>query len=254
MGIAIVTGASSGLGAEFVRQIDQSRDVDEIWGLARNVKQLEEVGAGCKCKFVSIECDLTNQADLQKVTQKLKNDNPDVRMLVNCAGFAKFGSYDQIAVGAELSMISLDVRAVVDLSLITIPYMKQGAMLVNIASAAAFQPLPGMNVYAASKAFVLYYSRGLNVELADKGVSVTAVCPGWTKTNFMKVAQTGADKDAVKSFWFMSTPQAVVKSALKAAHAHKAMCVPGAFTKVQWFFAKILPASTVMGIWNAIRK
>lgn len=255
MGIAIVTGASSGMGREFAKQISERKIVDEIWVLARRAERLEELKQTLKTPVVAIECDMTAADDMERVRQKLESEKPDVRMLVNCAGFAKFGTTCEIPLEASLNMIDLDVRALVEMTQVTLPHMREGmgAMVVNVASVAAFQPLPDMNIYAASKAFVLSYSRALNYELQDEGISVTAVCPSWTKTEFFDVAQKNADAKAVSNFPFMLTPAQVVGSALKAALKHKEMCVPGMVGKGQLFFTKIIPNSLIMRIWDMLK-
>jgi short-subunit dehydrogenase len=131
--------------------------------------------------------------------------------------------------------------------------MKERACVVQIASSAAFQPLPHMNVYAACKAFVVSYARALNVELQQRGISVTAVCPGWTKTEFLDVAGESAPETAVGKFPFMSDPRRVVKSALRAAALRREICVPGLTTKIHLFFSRIIPNSLMMRIWNMLR-
>ncbi len=252
MKIAIVTGASSGMGAEFVKQIDKLSLVDEIWAVARRLDRLNALET--KTKLRPFACDLTVPAEVDAVVAALTAESPKVFMLVNCAGYAKFGSYADISAESELSMIELDVKAVVRMSRIAIPYMEEPAHIINIASTAAFQPLPYMNVYAASKSFVLSYSRALGYELQKSGIGVTAVCPGWTKTEFFGVAEKDAGKGAVAKFPFMSTPGHVVHKALKDALAGRELSVCGIFNQLQLFFTKIMPASLVMRVWDMIRK
>lgn len=253
MSIAIVSGASSGMGKEFIFQIDGQGWADEIWGIARSAEQLEAVARQTKTPMIPVICDLTNADDIKLFENRLRTQNKSVRMLVNCAGYAKFGSYSDIPVETALNMIDLDVKAVVWLSRLVIPYMPQGGMMIDIASTAAFQPLPYMNIYAASKAFVLSYARALNDELQQRAVGVTAVCPGWTKTNFFSVAEQDVSDKAVRNFLFMSTPRQVVKCALRAAERHRELCIPGVLNKFHYFFSRILPTSSVMLFWNSMR-
>lgn len=251
---AIITGASSGMGKEFAVQLDKSGKYEQIVGIARNIQQLDEVKAQLKTPFIPVSCDLSNETDVDAFTKGLAEKDYDIAMLINCAGFGKFGNYRTIPEGAEVSMVKVDALAVVEMSRACLPYMKAGGIIINLASVAAFQPLPDMNVYAASKAFVLSYSRALDVEAHPAGLSVTAVCPGWVKTPFLTTAKKGADEAAVKNFAFASTPEFIVKKALAAAYKRKQVCVPTGAGKVQQFFAKVLPASWVMAIWNKIRQ
>lgn len=254
MGVAIVTGASSGIGKQFAIELSKRNDITQIWSIARKVEQLDDLKKQCGDKIFPVVCDLTNEADIDKYSTQLNELKPDVTLLINCAGYAKFGTYKDISLDVAVNMVDLDVIAVIKMTRLTLPYMGKGARIINIASAAAFQPLPGMNVYAASKAFVLSYSRALHCELKGADISVTAVCPGWTKTNFNKVAESGGNKNEVTNFMFSTTPQFVVEKALNAADKRKCVCTPGAFPTVQRFFAKILPVSWTISIWDKMRK
>ena len=254
MKIAIVTGASSGMGREFVKQISEGkRPPEELWVIARRKERLEELQREVGTRLRLFECDLTKEACVGEVAAVLRDEAPEVMLLANCAGFAKFGEYGEIREQDTLAMIDLNVRALVMMTDAVIPYMPEGASIVEIASTAAFQPLPGMNVYAASKAFVLSYARALNSELGPRGISVTAVCPGWTKTEFFDVAQRNADAKAVGKFPFMSKPEKVVAHALKNAENHREMSVYGIINKGHLFFSKFLPDSFIMTVWNAMR-
>lgn len=255
MDTAIVSGASSGMGKEVVLQLSRLPDPPkEIWAIARNLKKLEEVKQEAACPVRIVQADLTNSQDIDKIKNLLATEKPKVSFLGNIAGFARFGIYGEIPETDVLDMIDLDVKSVVVMTDITIPYMPEGASVLEWASVAAFQPLPAMNIYAASKAFVLSYSRALNNELQERGISVTAVCPGWVKTPFLTESAKGKGGGAVTNFMFAAEPAHVVRKAIKDGLAHKAMSVYGLPAKIQWFFAKILPAPFVMMIWNSIRK
>ncbi|MDL2236834.1 SDR family NAD(P)-dependent oxidoreductase [Christensenellaceae bacterium OttesenSCG-928-K19] len=253
MGIAVVTGASSGMGREFVKQISQRGDVEQIYAIARRQDRLDELAKEVQTPVVPLALDLADTKSIDTLSQTLAKAQPDVAMLVNCAGFAKFGAQGQVGTADLLSMIDLNVRALVALTELCIPYMKAGALILEVASTAAFQPLPDMNVYAATKAFVLSYSRALNEELAERSISVTAVCPGWTKTEFFDVAEKDADKNAVHKMPFMTTPQAVVRRALKDAKNHRSVSVCGAMNVAHWIFSKIIPDSLIMTIWEEMK-
>lgn len=250
MAIYIVTGASSGMGREFVLQLGAKREADEIWAIARREERLRELSESCETKVRPIAADLEKAEDIARIKSMLEAERPEVKILVNCAGFAKFGAFGTIAPEEEMAMIDLDVKALVLMTQAVVPFMPQGGHVLQVASTAAFQPLPEMNVYAASKAFVLSYARALNVELQTRGISVTAVCPGWTKTEFFDVAEKNADKNAVHSSPFMAEPQKVVSAAIKAAERERELSVYGITNKAHLFFAKILPAGFVMNAWG----
>lgn len=253
METAIVSGASSGMGKELVLQLAKSADPPkEIWIIARSMAKLSAVKKAVDVPVRIVQADLTDMADIAKIRDLLASEKPKVSLLANIAGFARFGMPRQISESDLIAMINLDVRSVVAMTDITLPYMEQGSSILEWASVAAFQPLPGMNVYAASKAFVVSYSRALNNELRPRGISVTAVCPGWTKTPFL----TGAEKHgngAVEHFMFPLDPVKVVRRALRDGLRHKSMSVYGLPYKLQWFFSKILPAPWIMWLWNRVR-
>lgn len=241
------------MGKEFVKQVSAQRSLDEIWVIARRKERLEELRQEVETPLRIFAYDLTDMSHIEALKQTLSEEKPGVQLLVNCSGFAKFGDFEQVREQDALAMIDLDVRALVALTMACIPHMLAGGHIIEIASTAAFQPLPDMNIYAASKAFVLSYSRALNRELNKKGVSVTAVCPGWTKTEFFDVAQKNASKGAVKNFLFLSKPENVVSRALRDAQREKDVSVYGIFNKLHMFFAKILPDSSIMTFWGAMK-
>ena len=145
-------------------------------------------------------------------------------------------------------MIDLNISGVVAMGLVCIPFMDKGSHIINIASQAAFQPVPYQNIYSATKSFVKNYSQALDVELKDKGIKVTAVCPGWIKTDLYKRACINADK-GTKKFVFMVTPDVVAKKALKDAYKGKDISVYGLYVNVCRLISKILPEKIIMKIW-----
>ena len=247
MKIAVVTGASSGIGREFVKQIDEV-GYDEIWGIALEEDKLEHLKQDLKTHFRYFACDLTDEESFKVYEEALKDSNADVMLLINCSGFGKFGRYDEIPVGQSLNMIDLNCKAVVRMTETTIPYMKKGAKILQISSVASFQPIPYINIYAATKVFVKYYSMALAEELKYKGISVTAVCPFWTKTNFFDRAEKASNK-VVTKYVVMYDAHDVVKKALKDANKGKLVSVYGAKTRAMLRFMALLPRKTVMKFW-----
>lgn len=253
MKIAIVTGASSGLGRAFAKELARWEEIQEIWLVARREERLrilaEELGKPTRV----FPLDLTKPESVQILREALERTAPDVRVLVNAAGFGKFGTYADMTARETEDMIDLNCRAAVDLTNLAIPYMGRGSHILEICSSAAFQPLPGMNVYAASKAFLLRYSRGLRWELRGKGIWVTAVCPGWIKTEFMEVARDTQNGQTVRHFPFATTPERVAAQALRGSRLGLAATLHGLMTPIQWLAAKLLPHSLVMACWELIR-
>ena len=245
--IAIVTGASGGMGREFVR-LFAKESLDEIWAIARSEEKLDALRAELGEKIRPFALDLTESRSFSVISHALELELPDVRYLVNNAGYAKFGSYDDITMTDSIGMIDLNISAVVRMGLITLPYMQSGARLLNIASQASFQPLPYLNIYAATKAFVRNYTRALNVELRDRGITATAVCPGWMKTDFFARGDIGADKTA-RRYPHMADPVAVAKKALRDARRGRDLSVYSGYVKLCHLGASLLPQKATMRVW-----
>ena len=171
MSIAIITGASSGLGAEYARQISQKNRVDEIWVIARRVDRLEALKKELSTPTRIFQIDLSAENDMERFRQTLAEEKPDVEYLIHAAGFGKIGTYKQIDRKASMAMVRLNCEAAVDITESVIPYMRRKSRIIEISSTSAFQPFQGLNVYAASKAFLLRYSRALGVELFGTGIN-----------------------------------------------------------------------------------
>lgn len=246
MKIAIVTGASSGMGKEFVRQLDITERFDEIWVVARRRNRLEELAGETRANIRPIAVDLTAPESLDQIRKMLKVICPYVAVLVNASGFGKFGAFEKLSCDDQLNMIDLNVKAYVSLVHAIIPYMSNNSRIYNIDSLSAFMPLPYMSIYAATKAFILSFSRSLNVELRSKGIKVMAVCPGWVKTEFMERANSD---DTIKYYNRFYFPEAVVSKAIKDMCAGKDVSVCGAATQAIACLSKITPAKLVMKIW-----
>lgn len=253
MKIAIVTGASSGIGKEFAVKIAKTDEVDELWPIARRAERLNKLKSELKVNVRPLALDLGDTKNIAKIEELLKEEKPDVRYLINAAGFGKFGNYDDLTREESHGMLDINVRALMDVTLAVLPYMSRGSRLIEMASSSAFQPLPGFNIYAATKAFVLSYTRALRWELRGKGIHVTAVCPGWTRTDFFKVAIDTRNGFVVKHFWPMISPAFVVDSALLGNKLGLAVVNCGPHTFIHRLAAKILPSWLIMGIWRVIR-
>lgn len=246
MRIAIITGASSGMGREFVKQIDASESFDEIWVIARRKERLEELVAECKNKIRPIALDLMRQESFDEYEAMLKNEAPDVAVLVNGSGFGRFGAFEDIDLKAQLDMIDLNDKALVAMTYLTLPYMNKGGKIYQIDSLSSFQPVPYIGVYGATKAFVLSFSRALNVELKKRGIRVMAICPGWVRTEFFDRAVTD---DTITYYNKYYESDEVVERALKDMKKGRDVSVCGFSTRMQVRLTKLLPHRLVMKIW-----
>ena len=159
MRIALVTGASSGLGREFVRQLDGDPSIDVFWVIARRAERLEELAAEIRTPVRPLPLDLTDPAQLDELAALLERERPEVRVLVCAAGFGKMGRPEDISLRDDMDMIDLDCRAAVAVTRLCLPHLVRGSRVLELCSTAGFQPVPGMGVYAASKAFLIRYTQ-----------------------------------------------------------------------------------------------
>ncbi len=253
--IAIVTGASSGIGKEFAFAIDESMEsIDEIWLVARRKDRLEALSEKLVHETKLICGDLSNKNTVNRISQLLKSENVKVRMLINAAGYGILGDFTKGERKEEYGMVDLNDRTLTDLCYVCIPYMKKNSRIINIASSAAFVPQPMFAVYAATKSYVLSFSRALNMELKDKGIYVTAVCPGPVRTEFFDVAEKyGTRKMSIKKAT-MTSPDVVVKEALKDSFAKKDISIPTTWMKLFYVACRLFPHRLIMAITSAMYK
>lgn len=196
--IAIVTGASAGLGREFARQAEREFTLDEIWLVARRAEPMEKLAAEFKrAQGVVIALDLALPADVARLGEHLRAAGPEVVLLVNNAGFGKIGAFAEIELESQLGEIDVNVRALTAVTHLALPYMGKNSHILQIASSIGFAPAPKFAVYAATKAYVVSFSYALREELKARGVNVTAVCPGPVATEFQDVA---LPPGAIRSF------------------------------------------------------
>ena len=245
--IIVVTGASSGMGLEFIKQIiNIEKDIDEIWAIARSGDILKKIKKEVSDKIVPIELDLTKEEDLIKYKNKINKEEVNVVILANCAGFGIFDHSENI---------DLNVKAPVSMIDYTLPFMKKGSKIMNIASCAGFQPIPYINDYAATKSFLLSYSRALNKELKYKNIHVLAVTPFWTKTKFFDRAIDKKKKEVVINYSVMYNPEDVMRKAIKDLYNdNKDVSCYGFVNSGQRILTKLLPHNLVMKIWMRSQK
>ena len=255
MKIAIVTGASSGMGREFVRQLSAYVQVDEIWAIARRQDALEALKAEAPVPVRPVVLDLLEKESFDKIRAILEAEQPDIRLLVNAAGFGKFGAYHKTSIEEDCRMIDLNCKALLVMTRLCIPYMQPGSHILELDSLSAFQPVPYITTYGATKAFVLSYSRAMNRELKEKGIRVMAMNPGWVKTEFFRHAFQSNSDSEVQYFDRLYEAADVVKTGLHDLYRTKKDCsIHGFPVKMQVFLVKLVPHRFVMDIWLSQQK
>ncbi|MDE7434077.1 MAG: SDR family NAD(P)-dependent oxidoreductase [Mycoplasmoidaceae bacterium] len=196
-------------------------------------------------KIKPISLDLSNVNSIKELEKILKKEKPNIKFLINNAGYAKFCSYCDLSIEDSLNMIDLNIKAVVGIGLTCIPYMKPYSHIINIASQASFFPLPYQNIYSSTKVFVKNYTRALNVELKDKNISATAVCPGWMQTDLYVRGNVEAKKKTTV-FSHMKQPNKVAAKALVDAIKNKDFSTYGAFVRFTHLFSRMFSEKAIM--------
>lgn len=248
--IAIVTGASSGIGREFFLSLNaKKQELDEIWVIARNAEKLEELKTLTDISVRAFPLDLSLPASMQTLETALQEENPAIQYLICASGFGRFNAVQDDNREVLENMVDLNCRSIVGITRAAFSYMKKGGAVILIASMAALQPIPYIATYGATKAFVLSYGRALNKELrAARGARCLCVCPFWTKTAFFDRAY--AEKTVVKKYVVMYQPQQIVKQTWKDLKKKKRdVSIFGCTAKGQALMVKLFPHRFVMWVW-----
>lgn len=246
MKIGIITGASAGLGLEFLKSAaEYFPEIEEYWLIARRRDKLEEAAklTDRPCRILSL--DLTDGDSYEALEDELKKENPEVSLLINNSGCGYWGNVGEGKLEDQLRMIELNLRGLTAVTHIAIPFMKKGSRIINISSIASFCPNARMTVYSATKSYVSAFSYGITEELRSKGITATAVCPGPMDTEFIYL---GSIKGNSKTFDRLPycKPDKVAKGALKAARRGRMNYTPHPFYKLYKILAKFLPVALVM--------
>ena len=240
----IVTGGSSGIGLATARQL-----VQDGWSVYEFSRRdfLEE---GIK----HISCDVTDEQAVVEAVKEVLSDSGRLDCVINCAGFGIFDHTENIKADVLANMVDLNVTAMVLMISCTLPYMKTGSRIMNISSCAGFQPIPYINCYAATKAFVTSYSRALRNEVKYRGIQVLTVTPFWTKTAFFDRAIDPDKEKVVISYAAMYDPARVMKKAIRDLYKGREISCFGLVNNVQWLLVRLLPKKIVMSIWMKSQK
>lgn len=241
----VITGASSGMGKEFAKQSDKL-GYKRMFLIARSTEKMQELANTLTTPCVIISVDLTDSASLNVISDVFERENANISLLINGAGFGVFNEFATSEIVDLNGMIDLNDKALVNLTYLALNRMDEGAKIINVASIAAFEPIPYGAIYGASKAFVLSFSRALNKELKKRKIHVLALCPYWTATGFF---DRGNKKGVIKKFDCMYSSEFVVKKAFKALKKKKDYVVPGAYASFVAKLSKILPHKLIMSIF-----
>ena len=254
--LAVVTGASSGIGLELARLLGS--DGHDLVLVARRRDRLEEISTGLRAEFGAaasvLAGDLSDPDGARRLTRTLLDLGRPIDVLVNDAGFGVAGFFAETPLERELEMIRVNIAALTELTKAVLPSMlaRRRGRILNVASTAAFQPGPLMAVYYASKAYVLSFSEALANEVARTGVTVTALCPGPTRTEF----QTAAGVAETRLFHspLVSDARTVARVGYRGMLRGKRVVIPGVGNKVLVLAERVTPRRLVTAITRRVQE
>lgn len=235
------------MGRDFVRELAKEKNIDEIWMIARREERLKAMEAKGNGRFRGLPLDLTDMSSFEVLKRLLTEEKPQIQYIVNAAGAGRMGKVEEIDYADQAFVLDLNVRALTCMTRICLPYMQKGSHIVQLCSGSAFLPQPEFASYAASKAYVLSFSRALRQEVKGKGITVTAVCPGPVKTEFFEAA--GSEVAPAKKRFLVESKD-VVRKALKDAKSGKELSIYGTSMKLVHLAGKILPTRVVLSVMN----
>lgn len=254
MNIILITGASSGIGREFAKQMDAhfSR-TDEFWLVARSRDRLEEVAKTLTHRTRIFAMDITERESLDTLEQAVFSCDAVVQMLVGSAGYGIMGSFCEQDLSLETGMVRLNCEALTELTHRMIPYMRRGSRIIQMSSSAAFLPQPDFAVYAATKAYVLSFSRALGEELKAAGIYVTSVCPGPVDTPFFDIAQAAGSTLALKKYALVDAER-VVALALRDSYYKRPVSVCSLPIRALHLLSRTVPHGILLNLMGKMKK
>ncbi len=249
MPTALITGASKGIGKAIAEEFAK-KQIDLLL-VARSADLLKETAShlsdkyGVEAKWLA--ADLAKLGAAQQIFSWCKENKEPVSILVNNAGYGLSGPFEKYTIAEHTEMMQVNMNVVVELTYLLLPMLhgRNKAYILNISSGAAYQAVPGLTIYAATKSFLLSFSRGLRYELRKSNISVTAVCPGATDTDFANRAKVTGAKAKKAAAQFNMQPAEVARLAVEAMFAEKAESTTGFVNKLAVFFAWLLPKSVL---------
>jgi len=232
--IAIITGASSGMGKDFAKELD-NKNLDQIWIIARRKKLLDKLSSELKTESKIFDIDITDFENNKTIEKELKTGKYEIKYLINNAGFGLMGDFLNLNLEQQLNMINLNISALVQITHFSIKYMAENSEIIQLASTAGFLPIKNFAIYAASKAFVVNFSNAIALELKPRKINVIAICPGPVKTEFFDTATNGKQPP----FAYKSID--VVKKALKDSKKGKLNSIYGLIMNIAMIFSHFTP-------------
>lgn len=249
--IALITGASSGIGREFAVQIIENYpSLQEIWVIARRTGALQQLQEAFPEKTIRVfSMDLSKESSYLELEELLKTEQPCIRILVNSAGLGKNGPVARQDWKSAETMVDVNCKALTTVTMLCLPYLRKGSRILQMASASGFLPQPGFAIYAASKSYVLSFSQALSAELAKQKITVTAVCPGPVDTEFFETGNIH-----IKAFKkaFLIKPAKVVRKALLDAEAGRDVSVCSFSIQALRLAAKLLPSRMMLKLMQLV--
>lgn len=248
MDIAIITGASSGLGVQYANAVmEMYPKLDEIWLVARRKDRLEKFATENKqMKIRPVALDLSNDDSYKEVNELLKKEHANVKILVNNAGFERPGCFSTMKEEDILSMINLNIKGFTLVNRTCLPYMKEGSFGIMTCSISSFSPVPNQAVYSASKIYVRYLSRALREEVKKNGINILAMCPGNMDTE-MNPKGGNSQSKKVDALPFLDMKK-ITRKSIKLAKRGKAIYTPGGLYKLYRIASKVLPSAWMVKI------
>lgn len=247
MKLAVITGASCGLGEEYLKQVvKQMPEAEEIWLIARRLEKLEMLASRfAQCRIRCLPLDLTDPKSYEIYRDELKKAQPQIVLLINNAGYGKLGPVADADYEEQAGMVDLNCRALTAVTVLSLPYMQRGAGILNVSSIASFAPTPRMTVYSATKSYISAFSKSLSEELRPRGITVLTVCPGPMATNFLEVADIIGHSRTFETLPYCH-PERVAQKSLSRLLRGKTWYTDRFLYKLYRVLGKLLPHSLVM--------
>ena len=246
MSIAILTGASAGLGQSFFKSLTaRYPDLSAIWLIARRRERLEQMGEGSPVPVKVLPLDLVDPTSYDTLGETLKAENARVKILINNAGLGELDNVADSTWPVQSRMVDLNCRALTAVTTVVLPYMERGGFVLNVCSIASFCPNTRMTVYSSTKAYVMSFTKGLREEMKPAGVNVAAVCPGPMKTEFLDVANIVGRSKMFRTLPY-SNPDVVADRAILAAARGQCIYTPKFLFKFYRVLAKLVPHNLMM--------
>lgn len=244
--IAVITGASSGLGVKFLKAVvHRYPQMDEYWIIARRKERMDKLAEKYKNKkVIAIEADLSDESSYEALTGRLKNEKPSVKVLINNAGYEKSGKFSDMEQKDIMSMISVNMKGMTMIQKVFLPYMQKGSYTIITCSVSSFVPVPNQTVYSATKKYVYYFGKALREELLGRGINVLLLCPGNMDTEMNPKGQRGQGQK-INQLPFLNIAELTAR-ALEKAEKGRGVYTPGIFYKSYRVVSKIFPSLWMM--------